>query len=117
MDLGSRLKGRESEEFYLSVVTASELLHGVHRASNDALRSQRSAYVEGILSRFPLLDIDVRTARMHAQIWSSLRAAGRMIAPNDFWIAASALAHGLTVVTGNVREFDRVPGLSVESWR
>ncbi|MDQ3080998.1 MAG: type II toxin-antitoxin system VapC family toxin, partial [Gemmatimonadota bacterium] len=42
-----------------------------------------------------------------------LRAAGRMIAPNDFWIAASALAHGLTVVTGNVREFDRVPGLSV----
>lgn len=115
MDLGSRFKGREKEEFFLSVVSASELLHGVYRAPDDGTRSQRSAFVEGVLGRFPLLDIDERTARMHAQIWASLRVAG-MIGPNDLWIAASALAYGLTVVTGNVREFDRVPGLSVESW-
>lgn len=117
IDLGSRLKGRETEEFLLSVVSASELLHGVHRAANDGIRAQRSAFVEGILSRFPLLDIDVRTARMHSQIWARLNTTGQVIGPNDLWIAASALAHGLTIVTGNVREFDRVPGLAFESWR
>lgn len=116
MSLGARLKGRENEEFFLSVISASELLHGVYRAADDGTRSQRSAFVEGVFDRFPLLEIDARTARMHAQIWAGLRMAGRMIGPNDLWIAASALAHGLTIATGNVREFDRVPGLVVETW-
>ena len=39
-----------------------------------------------------------------------------MIGPHDLWLAAAALTHGLTLVTGNRREFDRVPGLIVEDW-
>lgn len=105
-------RGRETDE------TGEQTGYAVRRLFNLAcfLIAQRSAYVEGILSRFPMLDIDMRTARMHAHIWAALRGAGRMIGPNDFWIAASALAHGLTLVTGNLREFERVPGLSVECW-
>lgn len=38
------------------------------------------------------------------------------IGPHDLWLAAAALAHGLTLATGNLREFDRVPGLDVEAW-
>ena len=117
LNLEPRLSGRgEEEEFFLSVVTASELLHGVHRAAQPEIRLKRSAFVEGLLERFPLLPLDLATARVHAQVWAELARAGKMIGPNDLWIAATALAHGLTMVTANVREFERVPGLIVEVW-
>ena len=116
VNLRERVTGREGEPFFLSVVTASELLHGVHRARDSHTRAKRSAFVEGVLAGLPLLPIEVATARMHAQLWAELAAAGTLIGPHDLWIAASALAHGLTVVTSNIREFRRVPGLEVEDW-
>jgi predicted nucleic acid-binding protein len=111
-----RLAGREEEEFFLSVITASELLHGVYRATAPDVRARRSAFVEAVLARFPLLSIDLPTARTHAQLWAELASRGAMIGPHDLWIAAACIAHGLTLVTGNVREFARVPGLATESW-
>jgi tRNA(fMet)-specific endonuclease VapC len=116
IDLQAPLAGRESEEFFLSVVSASELLHGVHRAPNASVRARRSAFVEAVLERFPLLAIDLATARTHAQLGAELASQGAPIGPNDLWLAAAAVAHGLTLVTGNVREFERVPGLVVHSW-
>ncbi len=124
LDLERHLALRQQEEFFLSVVTASELLHGVHRAVQPEIRAKRSAFVEALLERFPLLPIDLATARAHAQVWAELAAAGKMIGPNDLWLAATGLAHGLTMVTANVREFitanvrefTRVPGLAVEVW-
>jgi predicted nucleic acid-binding protein len=107
---------RREEEFFLSVITASELLHGVHRAVQPEVRTKRSAFVEAILERFPLLPVDVATARAHAQVWAELAAAGQMIGAHDLWLAATCIAHGLTMVTANVREFARVPGLAVEVW-
>ena len=77
---------------------------------------KRSAFVEALLERFPLLSVDLATARTHAQLWAELAGGGKMIGPNGLWIAATALAHGLTMVTANDREFDRVPGLVVEVW-
>lgn len=116
LNLEPHLVQRGQEEFFLSVVTASELLHGVHRAANPQIRMKRSAFVEALLERFPLLPVDLATARVHAQVWAELAQAGKLIGPNDLWIAATALARGLAVVTVNAREFDRVPGLVVESW-
>ncbi len=116
LNLERHLAQRQQEEFFLSVVTASELLHGVHRAVQPEVRTKRSAFVEGLLERFPLLPIDLATARAHAQVWAELAAAGKMIGPNDLWLAATGLAHGLTMITANVREFTRVPGLIVEVW-
>jgi tRNA(fMet)-specific endonuclease VapC len=104
------------EECFLSVITASELLHGVHRATQPDVRAKRAAFVEGILERFPLLPVDLAAARAHAQLWAELRQAGTIIGPHDLWLAATCVAHGLTMVTGNVREFERVPGLDVEVW-
>ena len=114
--LEPHLAGRSNDEFFLSVVTASELLHGVHRAKQSAQRARRSAWVEAVLERIPLLPIDLATARAHARVWAELAAAGRIIGPHDLWLAAACLAHGLVLVTANVREFERVPGLVVESW-
>jgi len=116
LDLAQHLAPRQQEEFFLSVVTASELLHGVYRAIQPDVRAKRSAFVEAILERFPLLSVDLATARAHAQLWAELAATGKMIGPHDLWLAATCLAHGLTMVTVNRREFARVPGLAVEVW-
>jgi len=116
LDLGPHVARHGDEESFLSVITASELLHGVHRATGADVRARRSAFVEGILERFPLLVVDVACARAHARLWAELRQAGAMIGPHDLWLAATCLAHGLTMVTANVREFDSVPGLVVELW-
>lgn len=114
--IAPRLDGREDEEFFVSVITASELLHGVHRAKTPDVRARRSAFVEAVLARFPLLSIDLPTARSHSQLWAGLAATGKLIGPHDLWIAAACIAHGLTLVTVNVREFECVPGLATESW-
>jgi tRNA(fMet)-specific endonuclease VapC len=116
LDLESRLADRGEEAFFISVVTASELLHGVHRAGDPAIRMRRSAFVEAVLAEFPLLEIDLATARIHAQIGAGLMASGTLIGPNDLWLAATCIARGLSIATGNVDEFKRVPGLHVESW-
>jgi tRNA(fMet)-specific endonuclease VapC len=116
LDLEEKISGREEESFFVSVVTVSELLHGVHRAENRARRAHRSAFVEAIIDRFPLLVVDLPTARVHAEIWAELAVSGSMIGPHDLWLAAASIAHGLTLVTANVREFARVPGLDVGDW-
>jgi predicted nucleic acid-binding protein len=99
---------------YLSVVSASELLHGVHRASTAEIRARRSAFVEGILAELPILPVDVLVARTHARLWADLAQAGTPVGAHDLWIAATATARDLTLVTGNARDFERVPGLTLE---
>ncbi len=116
LSLEPHLEGRE-EEFFLSVVTVSELLHGVHRAAEASTRARRSAFVEAIVSGFPLLDIDFSTARAHARLWADLAASGHLIGSHDLWLAASCLARGLALVTSNVRDFAVVPGLELEVWK
>ncbi|MBN1675325.1 MAG: type II toxin-antitoxin system VapC family toxin [Kiritimatiellae bacterium] len=115
-DLSCYIEGREEEELFLSVISASELLHGVHRATTPRIRAKRLAFVEGVLASIPLMDIDLAIARSHAQLWSDLAKQGRMIGLHDSWIAATCLAHGLKLVTANTEEFGQVPGLEVEEW-
>jgi tRNA(fMet)-specific endonuclease VapC len=74
VSLGPHLAGREQEEFFLSVITASELLHGVHRATDASVRARRAAFVEAALERFPLFPVDLAIARAHAQLWAGLMA-------------------------------------------
>jgi predicted nucleic acid-binding protein len=116
LDLEHIVEGRAEEPFFVSVITASELLHGVHRAVDPVVRTRRSAYVESLLTRLPILAIDLPTARAHAQLWSHLSSQGAMIGAHDLWLAATAITHDLAVATVNVREFSRVPGLTVEQW-
>ncbi len=116
VDLRAEVSGRENEPFFLSVITVSELLHGVHRGGDPGTRARRAAFVEGIVSTFPLLPIETATARLHARLWADLPARGEVIGAHDLWLAASCLAHDLALATGNAREFRRVPGLRVEEW-
>jgi tRNA(fMet)-specific endonuclease VapC len=97
----------------ISVITVSELLHGVHRASPDHVRIRRQVVVEALLGVIEQLPITSRIARLHAQIWAELQAKGEVIGAHDLWIAATALTHGLTLATANAGEFKRVPALEL----
>jgi len=115
-DVGGLVAGREDEECFLSVVTASELLHGVHRATDADTRTRRAAFVEGLLGACPVLPIDLATARAHARLWAALAATGTLIPAHDLWLAASCIAHGLALLTRDTRHFQRVPGLHIALW-
>ena len=115
-DASTFVKGREGEEAFISVITASELLHGVHRATDGNIKAKRLAFVEGVLAALPILSIDLETARSHSQLWAELAQQGNMIGGHDSWLAATCLAHGLRLATSNLREFKRVPGLDAEKW-
>lgn len=77
------------------------------------MRIRRQVVVEALLGAIERLPITSRIARLHAQIWAELQAKGEIIGAHDLWIAATALAHGLTLATANADEFKRVPALEI----
>ncbi len=115
LDLDSHIEERIDDEFFMSVITASELLHGVYRAT-ATYRSTRLVTIERWIERFALAEIDLSTAREHARIHAQLRSAGNMIGPHDLWLAATCLTLSLKMVTANAREFAHVPNLVVDNW-
>jgi tRNA(fMet)-specific endonuclease VapC len=100
----------------ISVITVSELLHGVHRA-RGATRSKRRAFVEHLLATFEPVPITEPVARVHAEVWSELASRGDVLGAHDLWIAATALTHGFGIVTNNLADFGRVPGLRIVEGR
>jgi tRNA(fMet)-specific endonuclease VapC len=102
-----------AESAAIASITASELLAGIHRARPSERRLRREAFVETVLVILPVLPFDLLVARVHARVGAELLAVGQPIDSNDLLIAATALAYGLPVMTENVRDFERVPGLVV----
>ena len=108
--------GRESEPFGISVVTVSELLHGVHRADSEKRRLTRGAFVEKIIQTFPLYPFDLSAARIYAKLWANLVKKGVTIGAHDLMIASTAIALGFSVVTADVRDFSKIKEMSVEKF-
>jgi predicted nucleic acid-binding protein len=100
------------EDRAISVITVSELLHGVQRASG-ATRTRRRAFVEHLLAGLEAIPITEPVARVHAEIWADLAERGRPTGSHDLWIAATSIAHGLTLATGNARHYGEISGLSL----
>ena len=103
------------EPFALASITASELLVGVYRSDVGRHRERQLDFVETLLSQVPVLAFDLDTARTHAQLANGLAAIGQSIGANDLLIAATALTRGYSVLTQNLRHFERVPGLVVNA--
>jgi predicted nucleic acid-binding protein len=97
----------------ISAITASELLHGVHRARDAQILQKRSKFVEYLLDFFPVIPVDLEVARIHAALWATLQLRGEMIGAHDLLIAATAQSLGYGVVTLNISEFQRIPDLVV----
>lgn len=100
-------------ELVLCSVVKAELLFGVYARACLSENLQRTLrFFEG----FPSLPFDDQCAARYGELRAFLRQKGSLIGPNDFLIAATALAHGATLVTHNTAEFSRVPGLLLEDW-
>ncbi|HMT06897.1 MAG TPA: PIN domain-containing protein [Pyrinomonadaceae bacterium] len=104
------------DDVYISVITVSEMLHGMHRATSRPIRERRSRFIFGLLDLIPLVTIDLEVAREHARIWATLAEKGNMIGMNDAWLAATCIANGFAIATSNIREFERVPKLQIAAW-
>lgn len=100
----------------ISAVTASELLHGVHRAEGAVRRGRRESFVEAVFQALPVLPFTLDVARVHSRLWVDLLARGAMIGERDLIIAATALAHDLTLVSSDRRHFGSIADLSVALW-
>jgi len=100
-------------ELVLCSVVKAELLFGVHTSARSSENLQRTLrFFGGFLS----LPFDDQCAARYGELRAFLRQKGLLIGPNDLLIAATALAHGATLVTHNTAEFSRVPGLLFEDW-
>ena len=97
----------------IATITASELLLGVHRADTSERGQLRRLFVEDVFEWALLVPFDLRVARTHGRLWAELATSGQLIGAHDLIIAATALAHGHSLLTHNLREFERVPGLTV----
>ncbi|HLH14042.1 MAG TPA: PIN domain-containing protein [Solirubrobacteraceae bacterium] len=110
--VSERLEDRlgADEQVAIAAITASELLHGVHRAAKEH-RARREAFVESVLNAFPVLSFDLLVARVHAGLWAALASSGVDVGAHDRIVAATAVSAGWRVGTANVRHFGRIPGL------
>ncbi len=97
----------------LAAITASELLHGVHRAKDPAIRERRLRFVEFIHALFPIVPFDLDAARVHAALWARLEEQGQVIGAHDLLIAATARMLDYGVITLNQDEFQRIPDLTI----
>jgi tRNA(fMet)-specific endonuclease VapC len=102
------------EDVAISAVTASELLHGVHRARTVTQRHRRQAFVEGLVAQLPVIAFDLTVARVHASLWADLAKRGVAVGERDLIIGATAIAKDYAIVTRDERSFPNIPGLKVE---
>lgn len=108
-----RLQATPLERQAISVVTLAELLYGVQVSSKTA-HNRRA--LEAFVKHVSVLDWTVGAAEHYGEIRAHLQKKGQMIGSNDLMIAAHARHARATLVTGNEREFRRVPALKVENW-
>ncbi len=109
----ARFQSTKPGQLVISTITWGELLYG-------AAKSQKPKAVITLLAEFtsivPVMPMPRECGRFYGQVRADLESRGLTIGNNNLWIAAHALASGLTLVTNNVREFDRIPSLAIENW-
>ena len=97
----------------VSVVVLGELEWGVRRSTRVR---ENQASLQQWLAAIEVAQMDGEVARRYGQLRADLNRIGQPIGPNDLWIAAHALALAVPLITNNLLEFERVPGLVAETW-
>jgi len=115
LDPDRLVQGREQEPFGISVISAAELLHGVHRADTQKRRIKRSSYVEKVLELYAIYPFELGAARIYAEVWATLQRKGVRIGAHDLMIAATAISLGWTVATLDLRDYRKIDGLMLET--
>jgi tRNA(fMet)-specific endonuclease VapC len=109
----ARFQRLKPGEAVLSVITYGELTYGVHKSQ---FREQAIKQLTELAALVPVMDLPLQAGQFYGAIRATLEARGEMIGNNDLWIAAHAKAAGLTLVTNNEREFQRISGLKIQNW-
>ena len=102
--------GRES--LAISTITVAELAFGVAKST----RADSRVKLENFLSKFPILDWGQDAAWVYGNVRKTLEAKGQRIGERDLLLACQALSLDITMVTNNIREFERIEGLKLENW-
>ena len=108
-----RLASVDPESVCTSIIVACELRFGARRKGSDVLIER----IDQLLDALTVLPFDEPADRHYAEIRVALERAGTPIGSHDLFIAAHARSRSLGLVTHNLREFERVPGLRVEDWQ
>lgn len=114
--LTARLMDTAPDALAVSVITAGELQFGLKKLGPSFRTTALAARLDKLLAAIATLPLEPDVASHYGHIRAHLETQGTPIGGNDLWIAAHALAQDLTLITNNLREFERVPGLKVESW-
>jgi len=97
----------------ISSVTIAELEYGVYKSQRQ--QQNRAALIQFLIT-LPVVPFDERSTQTYGQIRAGLEGQGIVVGPMDLLIASQAISLGLTLVTNNVRELSRIPGLTLENW-
>ena len=104
---------RHAGQMCISSITLAELLHGVEKSSTP---DRNLLKVEDFLSRLEVLQYGTKAASHYGEIRADLEREGTLIGVNDLHIAGHARSEGLTLVSNNIPEFERVEALRVVNW-
>jgi len=116
LDLQGVLDTSADEEVAIAAVTASELLHGLHRLKGGVQQARAERFVERLLERLPVVPFDLAVARVHARLGADLAAKGTSVGAHDLMIAATAVAIDFDLATRDLRSFPKIAGLTVKRW-
>jgi len=108
-----RLRDHSPDDLGVTIITVAELWFGAQKSARPAAARRE---MDGFLEPFEVLLFEREAAEAYARSRVALERMGRPIGERDLLIASIALARGLAVVTHNVSEFKRVPGLKTEDW-
>jgi tRNA(fMet)-specific endonuclease VapC len=104
---------KHSGEMCLSSISLGELIFG---AEKSAKVESNLTIIEGLAARLHVESFDAQAAMHFGQLRAELSKSGKLIGPYDMLIAGHARSMGLILVSNNLKEFDRVPGLRIENW-
>ena len=106
----------DDEPIAMSAMTASELLHGVHRLTSAVARTRSERFVEHLIDSIPVIAFDLDVARIHARLDAELSAQGASVGDADLIIAATAVWLDYRVATRDRRSFPKITGLEIVIW-
>jgi tRNA(fMet)-specific endonuclease VapC len=109
----ARFERLRPEQLVMSAITYGELQHGANKSNQ---RERTLSQLEELIQYIRVESLTAAAAKAYGEIRAALEKQGRIIGNNDLWIAAHAVTLDVSLATNNEREFDRIPGLTVENW-
>lgn len=116
IDLETLLGKDLDEEVAMSAISASELLHGIHRVKGGMKQARAERFVQRLLDAVPVVPFDLDMARVHARLGAELAAKGIVVGAHDLIIASTAVALDFAVATRDLRSYPRIAGLNLRRW-